>query len=196
MIGQEKFGRVLGKDKTRFFFFVPYMDVVDVALKYGFWVFGGYVRDVLVRGETSYKDIDIGCSWEHMHLVSQFLKEIGARIEYDTYNVTGRTQHRIFPYVRRILEVKTQFESIDIIVFSSFKDFLVQDGDLKVSCNNFYMSRDGLFMKGNFTKKDVEYYTQLALQKKFVVLTENEFNLRIMRDKLLAKGWLEVRNGI
>ena len=34
---------------------------MDVALRYGFWVFGGYVRDVIVRGETSYNDIDIGC---------------------------------------------------------------------------------------------------------------------------------------
>jgi len=169
------------------------MDVVDVALRYGFWVFGGYVRDVVVRGENSYRDIDIGCSWEHMHLVSQFLKEIGARVEYDTFKVTGRTQHRIFPYVRRILEVKTQFESIDIIVFSSFNDFLTHDC---VSCNMFYKTRDGLFMKGNFTKKDVEYYTQLTIQKRFEILAKNSINFEDAKTKLLARGWLEVCRGV
>lgn len=179
----------LGWDRTRIFF-VPCMDVVNVALKYGFWVFGGYVRDVMVRGETSYRDIDIGCSWDQMYLVPQFLEEIGAQVKYDTLQVTGRTQHRLFPYIRRILDVKTQFESIDLIVFSSLEDFLIQDDDLKVSCNNFYMTRNGIFMRGNFSKEHVDYYTKLTLQKKFIVLTESKFNFK-MRDKLLSKGWLE-----
>ena len=166
------------------------MDVIHVALKYGFWVFGGYVRDVVIRGENTYKDVDIGCSWDQMHLVPQFLEEIGGWVINDTLQRTGRTQHRHFPYIRRILEMKTHFDSVELIVFSSFEDFLVQDGDLKVSCNNFYKTRDGVFMRGGFSKEQVVYYTKLALQKKFIVLTETVFNLR-MRDKLLAKGWLE-----
>ena len=108
---------------------------MDIALRYGFWVFGGYVRDVIVRGENTYKDIDIGCTWEQMNLIPKFIEELGGQVTYDTLQVTGRTQHRLFPYVRRILEVKTQFESIDLIVFSSFKDFLTHDC---ISCNMFY----------------------------------------------------------
>ena len=146
------------------------MDVVDVALGYGFWVFGGYVRDFIIRGENSYRDIDIGCSWEHMHLVSQFLKEIGARVEYDTFKVTGRTQHRIFPYVRRILEVKTQFESVDIIVFSSFIDFLAHDC---VSCNMFYKTRDGLFMKGNKSTKFCLITNDAEIPSNFLTIFDN-----------------------
>ena len=165
---------------------------MDVALRYGFWIFGGYVRDVMVRGETSYRDIDIGCTWEQMNFIPKFIEEIGGEVTYDTLQVTGRTQHRLFPYVRRILEVKTQFDSIDLIVFSSFNDFLIHDC---VSCNMFYKTRDGLFMKGNFTQKDVDYYTQLTLQKRFVIFTENQFIFE-MRDKLFAKGWLEACNGV
>jgi hypothetical protein len=190
---QEKFG-ALGRTR-HVFFLVSYMDVVHVALKYGFWIFGGYVRDVIIRGENTYNDIDIGCTWNQMHLVPRFLEEIGGQVNYDTLEKTGRTQHHLFPYIRRLLDVRTIFETIDIVVFSSFDDFLVQDGDLKVSCNNFYKTRDGLFMRGNFTKKDIEYYNLLTLQKKFVVLTESEFNFK-MRDKLLAKGWLELLGNV
>jgi hypothetical protein len=166
---------------------------MDVALGYGFWVFGGYVRDVIVRGETSYNDIDIGCTWEKMNLVPKFIEEVGGEVTYDTFQATGRTQHRLFPYVRRILHVKTRDESIDIIVFSNFKDFLNHDC---VSCNMFYMTRDGLFMKGNFTQKDVDYYAQLTLQKKFVILAQNSINFEGAKTKLLAKGWSEVFNGV
>ena len=60
----------------------------------------------------------------------------------------------------------------------------------------FYKTRDGLFMKGNFTKKDVEYYTQLTIQKRFVILAENSINFEDAKTKLLARGWLEVFNGI
>ena len=169
------------------------MDVIDVALRYGFWIFGGYVRDVLVRGETSYNDIDVGCTWEQMNFIPKFIEEIGGQVTYDTLQVTGRTQHRLFPYVRRILHVKTRDEYIDMIVFSSFNDFLTHDC---VSCNMFYKTRDGLFMKGNFSKRDVEYYTQLTLQKKFVILAENSINFKDAKTKLLAKGWSEVCNGI
>ena len=93
---------------------------MDIALRYGFWVFGGYVRDVIVRGENTYKDIDIGCTWEQMNLIPKFIEELGGQVTYDTLQVTGRTQHRLFPYVRRILEVKTQKklqETINIISY-------------------------------------------------------------------------------
>ena len=175
------------------FFSVLYMDVVHVALKYGFWIFGGYVRDVIIRGENTYRDIDIGCSWDQMYFIPKFLKDLGDYdVEDDTLQRTGKTQHSKFPFIRRMLKIKTHFETIDIIVFSSFNDFLVQDGAEKVSCNNFYMMRDGIFMMGNFDRTHVDYYTRLTLQKKFIVLMDDE-RTSATRDKLLGRGWSEIQ---
>jgi len=148
--------------------------IVDRALNYGFWVFGGYVRDVVVCGQTKYNDIDIGCSWDQMNLLSKFIGD--AKILDDTLERTGRTRHIVYPFVRRIIKL----ESIDIIVFSSFQDFLNQP--LDVSCNLFYLLQGRLYTRG---KRD---YTELTKQRKFVTF---EYISEGRKRKLLDNGWSE-----
>jgi hypothetical protein len=165
------------------------MEVIDVAFDHGFWVFGGYVRDVIIRGESKYTDIDIGCSWDQMHLIPKFIEEIGGQVHYDTLEATGRTQHRTIPFIRRILKIKTPFDDVDVIVFSSFEGFINRE---MLACvitpNYFYQTRDGLFMRGNFSKEEMEYYIKLTLQKKFSNFEKNCYNPAGV-DKLLKKGW-------
>ena len=161
------------------------MEVVKTALKYGFWVFGGYVRDVIVRGDTTYNDIDIGCSWDQMNLVSNLIEDLGEiKILEDTLERTGRTRHNLFPYIRRIINIETPECKIDIIVFSSFHDYLNQPFD--ISCNLFYLLCNGVYIRG---QKD---YTELTKQKKFIVFKISEDRV----EKLIKNGWSEVLGGV
>ena len=168
------------------------MEVVNKATELGFWVFGGYVRDVIIRNETKFKDIYIGCTHEQSHLIPKFLDSLEGPVikKYDTLNKMGY-QHPVFSHVHRVLTFNTPKYIIDIIVFKSFRDFFEEPTEeICVSTDLFFLTKDGLFARHNLIE-----YIELTQKKKFKVISNNSrYDRRI--EKMINKGWIQIMGNV
>jgi hypothetical protein len=120
--------------------------IIDTAYCFNFWVFGGYVRDVVLLEKGTSNDIDIGCSKAQEAGVSQFLRVLATRynveIKFDSKVKKMPTGYgQTSPCLTRQMKVLVDDISIDICVFTSFNDW---DGEetCDFSCNLFYQTRD------------------------------------------------------
>lgn len=164
------------------------MEVVKAATDLGFWIFGGYVRDVIIRNETTFKDIDIGCSHEQSYLIPKFLESLEGPVKktFDTIDKYGY-QHPSFNSVHRVLTFRTPKYTIDIIIFKTFKDFFEQPlEEIGFSTDVFLLTKDGLFARHNLIE-----YIELTQKKKFKVISSNTRYER-RRESYINRGWIEV----
>ncbi len=107
-------------------------DVVNASLAHDAWVYGGYVRDVIVCGETYFNDVDICCPkgvdpiWIVRSLSTKYtLKRFSTPNHYenvDSYIIND--------------SVVVQFVSYN----GDFKDWC-EDFSVDMTCNLFYQSR-------------------------------------------------------
>jgi hypothetical protein len=124
-------------------------DIVNLALGMDMWIFGGYVRDVIVRNQQKFVDIDIGCPDDTTD-VDQFLRILSTR-----YTLTLQ-RDRKFPLtdygqmtrvIRRLHKcvvydtTRDQAVKIDIVVVDSFRSWC-KDHTADFTCNLFYMKSD------------------------------------------------------
>jgi hypothetical protein len=120
--------------------------IIDVALAMDMWVFGGYVRDVIVRGQTKFGDIDLGCSDKKTN-VEQFIRVLGTRFkvkEVRSKKFADRTGYgRMSKGIKRVerLIVEDRLH-IDIVVFDgSFTDWCNEES-VDFTSNLFYKTWD------------------------------------------------------
>lgn len=117
--------------------------IVDLAISYDFWVFGGWVRDVVCRGATSGKDVDIMVPTSQAHRVDHFIQMLSL-IHKDGANSREIDGHyfTMTRYIKKV--IKLQVGTVDV-------DLCLYDGELKdwkteytcdLSCNLLYMSRE------------------------------------------------------
>lgn len=120
--------------------------VIDVALAMDMWVFGGYVRDVIVRRQKKFGDIDLGCSDKKTN-VEQFIRVLGTRFDVDgvrsqKFNVAAE-YGRMSKGIKRVERfVINDTLHIDVVVFDgSFSDWCDEES-VDFTSNLFFQSWD------------------------------------------------------
>lgn len=154
-------------------------EVIRMAFAMDMWVFGGYVRDVVVRKQQRFGDLDLCCSRGKTN-VAHFIRALGAR--FDVVSHDSRKFHHTYgamsPGIKRIHKCTVTEGDvrirIDIVSFDgSFEDWC-DEHTVDFTCNLFYMKRDvalGLRYIPEFLKHD-----PAPLQKLLTMATTNEFH--------------------
>jgi len=117
--------------------------VIDIALGMDMWIFGGYVRDVIVRNQTKFGDIDIGCS-EHQTNVDQFIRILGLRFKVSEVRLRRIARYsRMSRGIKRVEQfVINDMLHIDVVIFDgSFTEWREEES-VDFTSNLFFKSRD------------------------------------------------------
>lgn len=114
-------------------------DIIDVAFAMDMWVFGGYVRDHVVRGEE-FRDIDLCCS--RGSKLDQFFRVLNTRFKVRKVH-ENISQYGMSPGMRKVFRcVVNDTISIDVVVFDgTFEDWR-NEHSTDFTCNLFYQTRD------------------------------------------------------
>ena len=116
--------------------------VIDVAFSMKMWVFGGYVRDVIVRGKKSFNDIDICCPYGSNH--RDFFRVLSTHVTVRNVRETPITTYkRMSKGITRIFRcnVNDAFE-IDLVLFDGNMGVWRDEESTDFTCNIFYHSRE------------------------------------------------------
>jgi hypothetical protein len=164
-------------------------DIINTALAHDSWVYGGYVRDVMVCGETKFNDIDICCPhnvrplWIVRSLSKRYeVKEIDMR-NLSTYCEAKSVQSY------KIGGITVQF----VVYDGDFTDWCDSE-TTDLSCNLFYHSRSvslGLrYVPYTFRTRQNPMLEIINLTKlrKFERLTEKNVMRRIKN--MVRRGWM------
>ena len=150
-------------------------ELIDMAYAMDMWIFGGYVRDVVVRQEQKFGDIDICCSRNRTNS-SQFIRMLSAR-----YDVTLHDERKfkytygaMSPGIKKIhkctVTVGDVHVRVDVVSFDgTFADWC-HERTVDFTCNLFYTKSDvalGLRYVPDFLKHDSSPIARL------VEMTEN-----------------------
>lgn len=122
--------------------------VIELAYSMDMWVFGGYVRDVVVRRQTKFGDIDLCCS-QDVTDVTQFVRVLGSSFTVDTHDVRvfKHTYGAMSPGIRRLHKCTVTDSDgthvrVDVVMYDdSFKEWC-RERTVDFTCNLFYMKRD------------------------------------------------------
>lgn len=117
-------------------------EIVDIALGLGMWVFGGYVRDVVVRSRESFTDIDICCPRgsnpaEFFRILSTRwgISRVRTSVQYSKYGVMSKK-------IKKVLTCRVDHRvEIDVVVFDGNLRDWTRDETTDFTCNLFYISR-------------------------------------------------------
>lgn len=116
--------------------------VIDVALGMRMWVFGGYVRDVTVRGQKKFKDLDLCCP--RGTNPKDFLRVL--RVHHKVSHV--RT-NPMSGYACMSFKIEQLFRcvvddtlDVEIVVYDGTIREWQNEHTADFSCNLFYQSRD------------------------------------------------------
>jgi hypothetical protein len=122
-------------------------EVIAIACAMDMWVFGGYVRDVIVRGQQKFNDLDIGCP-DKTTDVEHFLRVLSTRYDVDRHSdpVTKMSYGAMSPGLARVHKcvVRNEYDvriSIDVAVYDSFNAWC-REHTVDFTCNIFYMKKD------------------------------------------------------
>jgi hypothetical protein len=113
--------------------------VVDMALGFNFWVFGGYVRDVVVCGDSGFGDIDLGCEASDEYLIPYFLRMLAT--DYDVTVKESRQYSGMSQCLMRLIKITLDDTlTVDLCVFTS-RDAWRSEKSADFTCNLFYQTR-------------------------------------------------------
>jgi hypothetical protein len=151
--------------------------VIDVAFAMDMWIFGGYVRDVIVRGEQKFRDLDICCEKEKF-CANQFIRTLACFFNVSFHQVNERSSysnHKVHTLLIRD-QTKKQSVRIDIVVYEgTFREWC-KDTTVDFSCNLFYSTHDT--------------YIGLRYVPKFLQYTANP--MKILLDMTRRKEYIRV----
>lgn len=108
--------------------------VVNASLAHDAWVFGGYVRDVIVCKEMHFNDIDICCPKDVEPL--WIVRGLSTKYKVEKYNIGAEYSSLVDSYLINDIVV-VQFVLYD----GEFSDW-VKDYSVDMTCNLFYQSRN------------------------------------------------------
>jgi hypothetical protein len=118
--------------------------IIDLALSYNFWIYGGWIRDVVCHGDKTPSDIDIMVPESEYHRVDHFLRVLGMKFpgqvtfQSETsgaYFTTGR-------HITKVYNVRVKDVDIDITFYDGELEDWKDDRTVDLSCNLFYMTRE------------------------------------------------------
>ena len=122
-------------------------EVIAMAFAMDMWVFGGYVRDVVVRKQQRFGDLDICCSRGKTN-VSHFIRALGACFDVTLHDSRrfSATYGAMSPGIKRlhkctVVKGDTRVR-VDVVSYDgSFEDWC-DERTVDFTCNLFYMKRD------------------------------------------------------
>ena len=118
--------------------------IIDLALSYNFWIYGGWIRDVVCHGDKTPHDIDIMVPESEYHRVDHFLRVLGMKFpgqvsfQSETngaYFTTGR-------HITKVFNVKVKDIDVDIAFYDGELEDWKDDRTVDLSCNLFYMAHE------------------------------------------------------
>jgi len=122
-------------------------EVIAMAFAMDMWVFGGYVRDVVVRKQQRFGDLDLCCSRGKTN-VAHFIRALGARFDVAMHDSRrfNATYGAMSPGIKRIhkctvVEGDTRVR-VDVVSFDGSFDDWCDERTVDFTCNLFYMKRD------------------------------------------------------
>jgi len=120
--------------------------IIDLCFALDFWVFGGYVRDVMICGKREFNDIDICVPRSKHSSVDNFLNALSV---FYTIDVTRDTKIRDMKYgamskgIKAVVHVTLNSQlKLDLCLFDGNLDDWRDEHSVDMSCNLFYTSRD------------------------------------------------------
>jgi len=170
------------------------MKIINLALSFGGWVYGGYVRDVLIRETDQFNDIDIAIP--ETADVETLLKCFGSVSKHMLVIKDDDFAYRTNS-VKRLIKIELDEIKVDLVIVSSFEDWC-NDHSCDMTCNLFYkssMCQLGLrYVPYDYTVSPdpVGDLIKLTKRKKFLVIQANKtakLEKRIL-DRVLS-GWEE-----
>ena len=191
--------------------------IVEIALGKNMLVFGGYIRDRYILNNNDFNDIDI-VYFEGNTQIHNILKLAGFIIEIDERNFKGYTRmsynlstlSRVYINGKNgVIFPETMKFSVDFVHCSCSRELWLNTRDCDFSCNLFYLDDNGIHLRYNPLVKiyhdpkqkyissfdTFTYYKNLAVQKKFFIVTNlyrKTYQLKRLhyRATLLSeKGW-------
>ena len=191
--------------------------IVEIALGKNMLVFGGYIRDRYIMNLNDFNDIDI-VYFHGNSQIHQILKLAGFIIEVDertfkgytrmSYNLTVLSRVYINGKNGKIFPESMRF-SVDFVHCSCSQELWLNTRDCDFSCNLFYLDQSGVHLRYNPLVKiyhdpaqkyissfdTFTYYKNLAVQKKFFIVTNlyrKTYQLKRLHyraTELSNKGW-------
>ena len=175
--------------------------VVKLALCFDAVIFGGYIRDTLIRKEDKFNDIDILWYNTIHNSLNSFLNVLFAEPWVTSHKVTELRGSR-YGDNRHLVKVEVNNNlNLDIVVFHGTLTSWLCERDCDFSCNLFYKSRK-THLALRYIPDCFDYYPDpfthilnLTKEKKFVSLGNQRSDRYWKRISgrginLVKKGWL------
>jgi hypothetical protein len=163
-------------------------DIINTALAHDSWVYGGYVRDVIVCNDTKFSDIDICCP--HNVRPLWIVRSLSKR--YDVKEVEMRTLST-YCDAKSVHTYKIGGITVQFVVFDGdFTDWCDSE-TTDLTCNLFYHSRSvniGIrYVPYSFRTRQnpIQEIINLTKMKKFERITEKNVIRRIK--SMVRRGW-------
>ena len=114
--------------------------VINVALGMDIWVFGGYVRDVMIRGRQTFGDLDLCCSNVYTS-PSQFIRVLGTLFKVTNCRKKTMMYGRMSRGIQRVIHfLVNDTLHVDLVVFDGTFENWCDEKSTDFTCNLFYKS--------------------------------------------------------
>ena len=172
------------------------MDVADAILEFGAWIISGFVRDVYIRGETGFNDIDVICELDKKFEFFQYLKSRFDRVKItrETDLTEGDPANNV-PFCKRAELILVNGVKVDVMYYDTFDDWKSEKSSVDFTHGLFYISKDAFgiqYLPEGYTFIEL---LNLTRQKKFrhlkARITTNEtIHKNIKRSQIfIERGW-------
>ena len=167
------------------------MEIAEFVIKFGALVVAGFVRDVYIRKEEAFNDIDIVCELDRREEFLKYLKDGLNAKHVLTYIPTSSN----IPLCKRVDILDVRNIELEVMYYTSLDDWKSRESTVDCTHSLFYLSGEGLgiqYLPDGYTREEL---LNLIHQKKFKYLkarlTTNERILaNIERSvKFEKRGW-------
>jgi hypothetical protein len=135
------------------------MEIAESVLDFGAYIISGFVRDVIINGETTFHDIDIVCEY---HKRDEFLEYLQKK--WTTFNLIRSVSSVDIVYINDA--------KLDIKYYSTFEVWKSEDCSVDFTHGLFYISKECLgvqYVPEGYTFIEL---LNLVKQKRFKHLNE------------------------
>lgn len=119
--------------------------IIDLCFAQEYWIFGGYVRDVMVRGVKDYHDIDILVPRSRHGSVEHFINTLSALYPIDVIREKDWTTAAyavMSSRIRKSIKVRVNKDLVlDLCLYDGEMAQWREDHSADLSCNLFFTSR-------------------------------------------------------
>jgi hypothetical protein len=173
------------------------MEIANSVVDFGCLVVAGFVRDVYIRKEQSFNDIDIVCQLSRRGEFLEHLKEKWKDVTVSKSDSVCETHIPFCKYIEiiHIFKYKKNEVKLEVMYYENIKDWLRKESSVDFTHSLFYLSKDGLglqYLPDGYTREEL---LQLIHEKQFKYLQqklkskESTFHVNNRIVKFQNRGW-------